>query len=78
LSHEFKTRTGPWTIARLCWYSWPLTRCGALAAQHVCLIFLCTLLLSSSAVAQLRPPPPKTIPDSINLIGKDIESEFTA
>ena len=37
----------------------------------------CGVLLSSAAVAQQRPPQPKTIPDSINLIWKDIERDFT-
>jgi uncharacterized damage-inducible protein DinB len=36
------------------------------------------LLVSPAIVAQTRPPQPKTIPDSINLIWKDIEHDFAA
>ena len=38
------------------------------------------ILLASSvmAVAQKRPPEPKTIPESINFIWKDVEHDFTA
>src|SRR4029077_4809299 len=36
------------------------------------------LACSATAVAQKRPPEPKTIADSINFIWKDIEHDFTA
>lgn len=42
-------------------------------------LVLAVLLLSSClACAQKRPPEPKTIPDSINFIWKQIEHDFTA
>ena len=47
-------------------------------------IFVCALMSgvllggSVAVVAQQRPPQPKTIPDSINFIWKDIEQDFTA
>ncbi len=46
-------------------------------------IFVCALMSgvllggSVAVVAQQRPPQPKTIPDSINFIWKDIEQDFT-
>jgi hypothetical protein len=42
------------------------------------LLLIAALLVGSAAIAQKRPPQPKTIPDSINFIWKDIERDFTS
>ena len=44
------------------------------------LLFVSSVLLVGSAIAigQQRPEPPKTVPDSINLIWKSVEKDFTS
>src|SRR5215471_11716331 len=44
------------------------------------LLFVSSVLLVGSAIAtgQQRPEPPKTVPDSINLIWKSVEQDFTS
>ena len=46
--------------------------------KHVGAFAIVVLFMSSVALAQKRPPEPKTIPDSINFIWKDIERDFTS
>jgi hypothetical protein len=46
--------------------------------KHFWALMMITILLGSAAFAQKRPPQPKTIPDSINFIWKDIERDFTS
>lgn len=46
--------------------------------KHFWALVMITVLLGSAAFAQKRPPQPKTIPDSINFIWKDVERDFTS
>jgi uncharacterized damage-inducible protein DinB len=41
-------------------------------------LVFCALLAPVATVAQRNPAPPKTIPDSINFIWKDIQKDFTS
>jgi hypothetical protein len=46
--------------------------------KHFWVFVIVTSFVGSAAVAQKRPPEPKSIPDSINFIWKEIEREFTS
>ncbi|HLW54235.1 MAG TPA: DinB family protein [Candidatus Angelobacter sp.] len=43
-----------------------------------CIVVAALLMIATAAGAQSRPAPPKTIPDSINVIWKSMEQDFTS
>src|SRR6516225_4568739 len=58
-------------------FRWIILR-SVMKNLHLLFFTSVTLFSSPVAVGQQRPEPPKTVPDSINLIWKSVERDFTS